>query len=370
MERDHVRRHPISLLQRATWPKRTQSSEGTSWIARHGLSLILLVILIGFSLAKPSSFATWNNYRSILNNDAVVVLIALGAMIPLIVGEFDLSVAGVLGVAQALVTGLCALQGLPPALAVLLSVLAGAVLGLINGLVIVKLKINAFVTTLASSTVMGGLVIWYTGGSPIYQGVPKSLTRMARSSVAGIPLPVIYVVAVAAVLWFVLGRLPIGRRLYAVGGNRRAAQLSGIRADRLVIASFIASGVFAALAGVVLGSRLGAVVPGGEGAYLLPAFAGAFLGATAIQPGRFNPVGTVLAAYTLSVAVSGLQQLGAPAWVQPVFNGTVLLVAVGLSGYAMRVKAARARARQLARIGEGGQRSVGRTQEATAPVEV
>jgi ribose transport system permease protein len=338
------------MPQRAKPRDRPQTSEGTSWIARYGLGLILLALIAGFSVAKPSSFATWNNYRSILNNEAVIVLLALGAMMPLIVGEFDLSVAGILGVAQALVTGLCALQGLSPVLAVLLSVLAGATLGLINGLVIVKLKINAFVATLASSTVMGGLVIWYTGGSPIYQGVPHSLTSMARGSVVGIPLPVIYMAVVAAVLWFVLARLPAGRRLYAVGGNRRAAQLSGIRADRLVIASFIASGVLSALAGIVLGSELGSTVPGGEGTYLLPAFAGAFLGATAIEPGRFNPIGTVLAAYALSVAVSGLQQLGAASWVQPVFNGTVLVVAVGLSGYATRVKATRARARQLARI--------------------
>jgi ribose transport system permease protein len=316
--------------------------------------LILLTLVVGFSLVKPDSFATVDNYRSILNNETVIVLLALAAMMPLIVGEFDLSVAGILGVAQALVTGLCALQGLGPELSVPLAILAGAVLGLINGLVIVKLKINAFVTTLASSTVMGGLVAWYTGGAPIYQGVPESLTQLARRSPAGVPLPVIYVAVVVVLLWFVLGRLPTGRRLYAVGGNRKAAQLSGIRADRIVVASFMASGVLAAIAGVVLGARLGSVVPGGESAYLLPAFAGAFLGATAIQPGRFNPVGTVLAAYVLSVAVSGLQQLGAPFWVQPVFNGGVLIVAVGMSGYAARVKTARARAHQLARIGDGG----------------
>jgi ribose transport system permease protein len=331
--------------------------------------VILLILLVGFSLAKPSSFATWDNYRSILNNEAVIALLALAAMMPLIIGEFDLSVAGILGVGQALVTGLCALQGLPPMLAVPLSVLAGALLGLINGLIIIKFKINAFITTLASSTVMGGLVIWYSHGSPIYQGVPVSLTRIARRTLVGVPLPVIYVAVIAALLWFALGRLPVGRRLYAVGGNRRAAQLSGIRADRLVIASFIASGVLAALAGVVLGSQLGSDVPGGESAYLLPAFAGAFLGATAIHPGRFNPLGTVLATYTLSVAVSGLQQLGAPSWVQPVFNGTVLLVAVGLSGYATRTKAIRARSRQLARIGEGSQRTADPPHDAAAPVD-
>lgn len=345
--RDNADRSAASSEPSAEKPR---PNEGTSWVARYGLALILIALVIGFSLAKPSSFATIDNYRAILNNQAVVVLLALAAMMPLVVGEFDLSVAGVLGTAQALVCGLCARQGLSPITAVVIALAAGAVIGLVNGLVIVKIKITAFVTTLATSTVLGGVVVWYTGGAPIYTGVPRSLTRLARGHAFGIPLPVIYVVAVAAALWFISSRLPVGRRLYAVGGNRRAAELSGIRSDRVVVASFVASGLLASAAGIVLGSQLGSVVPGGESTYLLPAFAGAFLGATAITPGRFNPVGTVLATYTLSVAVSGLQQLGAPFWVQPVFNGTVLLVAVGLSGYAARAKAARAKARQLARI--------------------
>src|ERR671931_1388218 len=154
MEIEYADRAAIGTLRRAA-PDRPARPAGTSWIARYSLAMILLVLLVGFSLIKPSSFATWSNYRSILNNQAVVVLLALGAMMPLIVGEFDLSVAGILGVAQALVTGLCALQGLPPVLAVILAVGAGALLGLINGLVIVKLQINAFVATLASSTIMG-----------------------------------------------------------------------------------------------------------------------------------------------------------------------------------------------------------------------
>ncbi|SHK02078.1 Branched-chain amino acid transport system / permease component [Pseudonocardia thermophila] len=150
------------------------SPEGTSRLARYGLVLILIGLVVGFSLARPSSFATVENYRAILNNQAVVVLLAPAATLPLIVGEFDLSVASVLGVAQALVTGLCALQGLPVGAAVALAVLIGGLLGLINGVVIVKLEINAFVTTLASGTVMGGLVVWYTGGAPVYEGVPAS----------------------------------------------------------------------------------------------------------------------------------------------------------------------------------------------------
>lgn len=158
--------------------------------------------------------------------------------------------------------------------------------------------------------------------------------------------------AVAVLLWFLLARLPVGRRLYAVGGNRRAAQLSGIPADRLVIASFALSGLLSAVAGVILGSRLGSTVPGSEGAYLLPAFAGAFLGATAIQPGRFNAIGTVLAAYTLSVvhlraATARSCSLG-PAGVQR--NGPRRgRRPLGLR-LAAEVKATRARTRQLARL--------------------
>lgn len=370
MEPENGKRDPRGALRRTvTWGMRSRTSESTSWIARYGLCIILLVLVAGFSLAKPSSFATWDNYRSILNNEAVIVLLGLGAMLPFIVGELDLSVSAILGVSGSLVTGLCALQRLPPELTVPLSVLAGALLGLVNGIVIVKLKISAFVATLASGTVMGGLVTWYTGGSPIYQGVPPSLTRLARGSVADVPLPVLYMAGVAALLWFVLGRLPVGRQLYVVGDNRRASRLSGIPAERLVIASFIMSGVLSALAGVVLGSELGSYTPGGESAYLLPAFACVFLGATAIQPGRFNPIGTVLGAYVLSVAVSGLEQLGAASWVEPMFNGTVLVVAVALSGYATRIKAARARARQMARIGTGTQHPLDSRQDAAALAE-
>src|SRR4051812_50116512 len=135
MEHDQRHRLPLAVLQRPPPGRRVTSSEGTSWLARYGLVLILILLVVGFSLAKPSSFATWDNYRSILNNEAVVVLLALAAMMPLIIGEFDLSVAGILGVGQALVTGLCALQGLPPVVSVPLSVVAGAVLGLVNGLI-------------------------------------------------------------------------------------------------------------------------------------------------------------------------------------------------------------------------------------------
>jgi ribose transport system permease protein len=284
---------------------------------------------------------------------AVTLIVALAAMIPLIVGEFDLSVAAILGVSQVLVTGLTALQGLPIWSALLAGLACSGLLGLINGVVIVKFKVNAFVATLASGTIMGGLVVWYTGGAPIYTGVPESLRKIANGSLLGVPLSVSYALTLTVMCWFLLARLPVGRRMYVVGGNRRAAFLVGIPATAFVVGAFVASGVLSGAAGIILGSQLGAATPGTESSYLLPAFAGVFLGATAIDPGRFNPVGTAVAVYTLSVAVTGLQILGLPTWVTPVFNGGVLILAVGLSGYATRAKAARAKQAQLARLNSG-----------------
>jgi len=321
-------------------------------VGRYGLVILLIGLVISFSIAMPDSFATVTNFRSILDNQSVIVLLALAAMLPLIVGEFDLSVAAVLGLTQTFSIGLAANQGLPTPIAVVLGLIVGLLVGIANGLVVVGLKVNSFVATLASATVIGGIVLWYTGGAVIYDGVPQSLMSVATRQVAGIPLSVYYAFGAALTMWFVLTRLAVGRRLYAVGGNRRAAELAGLHPPRFIVLAFACSGLLAAVAGIVLGARLGSAQASSGDALLLPAYAGAFLGATAITPGRFNAIGTLISVYALSVAVAGLQQLGAPQWVTSMFNGAVLIVAVAASGYANRSKLTRARRAQLARIRE------------------
>jgi ribose transport system permease protein len=319
-------------------------------LGRYGIPLLLLLLTVGFSIARPESFFTADNYRAIVNNETTVVLLALAAIVPLIVGEFDLSVAAVLTGGQILTVGLAAKQGWPPGLAIGAALVACVLIGLVNGIVVVVLKVPAFVATLAVGSIVGGLAILYTDGETIFSGVPPSLTAIARAEVLGLPLPIVYTAATVLVLWLVLGWTPMGRRMYATGGNRKAALLTGIRTDAYVVGSFMASALLAGIAGVLLGARLGSASPVDGSSLLLPAFAGAFLGATTIRPGRFNVLGTVVAVYTLAITVSGLQQLGAARWFEPVFNGLALVVAVSLSGWAVRSRVARARAAQVARL--------------------
>jgi ribose transport system permease protein len=314
---------------------------------KYGILILMVGLIALFSFLRPESFATFENYRAILDNRTIVALLALAAMTPLIVGQFDLSIAAVLSLSHIFVVGFIGKSHMNVALAVVITVLLSSLYGLMNAIVVVKFKVDAFVATLATGSILGGAGLWYTGGKTLYNDVPRSFTDISRGRLFGIPLNAIYVLVVASILWMFLSNLPSGRRMYATGGNRRAAELTGIRTDRYVMAAFIISSSLAGLAGVMLGSNLGTASPSTGTSLLLPAFAGAFLGATTIRPGRFNVVGTVVAVYALSIAISGLQQLGAPIWFESVFNGSALAISVALSGWAVRLRAERAKNRQL-----------------------
>jgi ribose transport system permease protein len=313
---------------------------------RFGVPAILVVLAIVFSFMRPESFATWENYRAILNTNSEVVILALGAMLPLIAGEFDLSVPANAGMANVVVLGLTVNQGLATWLAIVLAILASTIVGVANGIIVVFFKVSAFITTLGMASILQAIDLWYTGGGQILNG-PVSLTRFSQNSVLGLPLPIVYTVVVGVVFYITLNHLPAGRKLYAVGGNRRAAELTGIGVSRYLIAAFVVSGLFAGLVGVILGARLGSATVDSTSSLLLPVFAAVFLGATTILPGRFNALGTWVSVYFLAVAISGLQHLGAPGWAEPMFNGTVLVLAVALSGWAFRRRAARARKENL-----------------------
>jgi ribose transport system permease protein len=334
---------------------------------RYGMVFLLLILLIVFSALRPESFATWQNYRSILDNQTVIVLLAMATMVPLIVGQFDLSVAATLSLSQTLALGLASAHGWPVLLSLAVAVLVGGAVGLFNGLVVVKLKVSAFIATLASATLVGGLGVWFSGGEVIYGDVPEAILNL-NAKIQGFPLSVLYVIVVALVLWVALTRHPVGRRMYAVGANPRAATLTGVASNRYVIAAFVVSGILAAVAGILLGARLGSAQPSSGDALLLPAYAGAFLGATAITPGRFNVVGTVVSVYAVAIAVSGLQQVGTSAWFINVFQGAILIAAVALSGYAHRARLNRARKIQLARL--RGESSVDDSADDRVPEEV
>jgi ribose transport system permease protein len=335
-----------------TAQKRDLTGQAANQLGKYALLLILALLLVVFSIARPESFGQWDNFKSIASNQVVIVFIAFAATLPLIVGEFDLSVAAVFTWAQVIMVGLVLQHGWSVWPAILVALASAVVIGLVNGIAVVRFGINSFIATLASGSILTGATLAYSKGESIFGSAPASLTDIARKQAFGIDLPVFYAIVVAIVMAIVLSRLPVGRRMYATGGNQRAAQLTGIATNRYVVSTFVASSILAAIGGIILGSRVGAASSDVGGTLLIQAFAGAFLGATAFTPGRFNIPGTLVAVLVVGVAVTGLEQLGASLWVEPVFQGAVLFVAVGLSAWTARYRAGRARQARLRELEE------------------
>ena len=297
--------------------------------------LVLLVVLIGlFSALKPGTFPTYFNFRSIMDNKAISALLALAVFLPMTATHFDLSAGFLLGISQVLVIGLQG-QGLGWVEASALVLLLGAAVGLFNGVLVTVVGIDSFIATLGTGTLLYGLNEWYTGGQQVVATLPPSFLGLS-GVILGIPLPALYVLVLSLALWVVFEYLPAGRHLYVLGANPRAAELNGISAKRYVTVAFVAAGLISAFAGIILQSQLqvGQSSVGQE--YLLPAFTAALLGATSIRPGRVNVWGTILAVAVLAVTVAGLNQLGAPFFVEPIFDGAMLILAVGLAVTAVK----------------------------------
>lgn len=294
-----------------------------------GLLVLLIVLVVVFSALRPDTFLTYFNIRSILSNKSVQALVALSVLIPMVSNQFDLSAGFNVGISQVLAIGLQG-QGLPWWATVAAVLLMGALVGLANGLLVTRIKIDSFIATLGTGTILYGLNAWYTGGQQVLASLPPAFLAIS-GNVWSVPAPAIYAFIVALALWVVLEFLPLGRYLYVLGASPRAAELNGISARRYVTIGFVAAGTLAAFAGIVLQSQLqvGQSSVGQE--YLLPAFTAALLGATSIRPGRVNVWGTVLAVAVLAVTVAGLNQLGAPFFVEPLFNGSMLILSVGLA---------------------------------------
>jgi ribose transport system permease protein len=197
-------------------------------------------------------------------------------------------------------------------------------------------QVDAFVATLGTGTILYALALWHTDGRQVIGTLPPAFIAINTASVFGIPIPAIYVIVLAIVLWIVSERLPVGRFIYAIGANEKAAALNGIPVRLYVIGVFVASGVIAGLAGCVLAAklRIGQANVGLD--FLLPALVGAFLGSTTIKPGRVNVWGTMFGVLILAIGISGIQLLGGAFFVEPLFNGTTLVVAIALAAFAQR----------------------------------
>ena len=307
----------------------------------YGLVILMLGLVVLFSLLLPDSFPTLLNVRSILSDKAIIALLALAAMIPMVAGRMDLTVGYGIVLWHILAISLQTQLGLPWPVAVVLVLMLGVITGALNGILVEVARIDSFIATLGTGTILYAAALWHTGGRQMVGVLPDAFYAINGTFVLGLPITAFYVLAITLVMWVVLDYTPMGRYLYAIGANQRAAELNGIPTRKFVIGAFVASGGLTALAGVLLASklRIGQASVGLE--FLLPALVGAFLGSTTIKPGRVNVWGTLVGVMILAIGISGIQQFGGSFWVEPMFNGTTLLIAIGIAGYAQRKKGAK-----------------------------
>ncbi len=297
------------------------------------------IVVVIFGSLRPSTFLTLGNWAAIFGSQAVLVILTLGLILPLIAGDYDLSVGGTLTLSTMMVGVLNAEQGMNIWLVMLLALAMGAGVGAVNAGFILVFGIDPFIVTLGIGTVDLGLTLLISRSHTI-AGVSPGLTAVTVSDrFLGIPLEFYYGLALCVIIWYLLNHTAIGLRLLAIGRGREVARLSGINVSRLRFWALVCSGFVAAGAGIVYAGTTGSADPSSGATYLLPAFAAAFLGATTIVPGRFNPWGSVIAAYFLITGITGLTLLGYGSYVQDLFYGGALVVAVALSQVVRRREA-------------------------------
>lgn len=318
--------------------RRSRAMRGP-FLQRYALVLLFAAVGLFFAVRLPDSFATVLNFRNIVGNQSVLAIVSIAAILPLIGGQFDLSIGSVLGLSTIATASALSRFSAPIWVAALVGIGIGAAVGGFNGFVIAKLGVNALITTLGVATVITGLISLYTNGLSILSGIPESLTNLGSGTWLGLPRTLYALAAVAVFAWYLLEHTPFGRYLHAVGSNPNAARLVGIDVDGIVIRSFVISGALIGFGGVLEVARQGGGNPQTGNFFLMPALSAAFLGATSIHPGRFNVPGTIVSVFFLATTVSGLALSGVDNWVESVFNGAALAIAVGLSTYLGRRQA-------------------------------
>ncbi len=299
-------------------------------IASFALLGVLVVEIAVFSILSPDEFATASNFRTTLVTQAVLGVLTIAMLLPLIAGDFDVSLAMVFTIAMVVAANLETAHGWPIWLAALAALTVATAIGAVSGVITVVSGADSLVVTLGMLTLLRGFAEAITQGDTftIVGSSGDVLRRVATPILVGVPVPVFYLAAIAAVVWYVTEHTTIGRSLYAVGGSREGARLAGLRVSRLRIGAFAAGGLLAGVAGMLqlaktttAGANLGA-------GFLFPALAAAFLGAASFRLGAFNVRGSLTAIAVLAVGVTGIRMSGAPLWIDEVFNGTALMVAV------------------------------------------
>jgi ribose transport system permease protein len=302
--------------------------EQVSNIAKsYGTIFAGVAIILIFSILRPTSFATLSNFINITRQISLLVVIAIGATLIMSVEEFDLSIGALASLGGVLAAKL-AVMGLPIPLCFILPLIIAFAIGYINGWIVTRFKVLSFITTLAMGTIIGGFTFWFTGGSTIFQDIPKSFTFIGSKTLLGMPLLSIIMVILIVIFWFIMRHTVFGRKLYAIGGNESASKVSGISVELNKNLAFAICAMMAAMTGVLIASRLGSAHPTGGDGFFLQAYAAAFLGRTVFKGGVPNIWGTFIGAAILGILANGLTIMQVPTFMQDILTGVIIIAAV------------------------------------------
>lgn len=295
--------------------------------SKYGTLLALIVIIIAFAIASPGAFGQMGNLINITQQMSLLAIVAVGVTLVMAAGEFDLATASLVSFSGIFVMYLFA-AGVPAPLAFVLVLAAAACFGAFSGFIVARFQVLSFIATLAVGTIVGGVTFYLSDGATLFGGIPDGFRDIARGWTLGLPTLTWWMIGVSVVVWLLLDKFEFGRRLYAIGGNREAARLAGVRIVPNAVMAFALSAVLAALVGMLLTARIGSANPTGGGGYLLTAYAAVFLGMTAFRDGEANVPGTLVGAAIIAVISNGLTILGVSTFLQDIITGSIILVAV------------------------------------------
>jgi len=299
-------------------------------LSRYALILVWALMAAYYWVRVPDLFATHATFSSIFGSQQVQVFLAMSVLVTSVAGEIDLSVASVMGITATAIPVLSTQHGVPLFLACIIGVALAAVAGLINAFFVVIMNVSSFVVTLGMATLLMG-VSQAISHTQVVSVQSASLAKISVQPILGMPVSFYYGILLALLIAYVIAWTPFGRSVVFVGSNPEVARLAGIRVNRIRFASYIVGSMLAGLAGLILVATVGGFDSSTSMTFLLPALAAVFLGTAVIQPGSFNAIGTMVAIYFLETGIFGLQLLGYSGWIQNVFYGAGLVVAVALA---------------------------------------
>lgn len=303
----------------------------TGAVERYAIVLLWFAMIAGYCAVEPGTFATSGTFQTIFGSQTAVVFLSMAFLCTAIVGEFvDLSVAAILGLCATIVPVLTVLHHVNVACASMIAVAAGVCAGAINGVLVVYAGVSTIVVTLGMSTLLSGVALAISHLTAV-SGLSATFGKLALTEIWGLPVSFYYGIALAVAFAYLLAFTPLGRRMRFVGANREVSLLAGIRVNSIRFGAFVIAGALCGLGGVVLAAGLGGFDPSSSVTYLLPTIAATFLGTAVVQPGKFNPLGTVIGIYFLATGILGLQELGLAGWISDVFYGAALIGAVTLT---------------------------------------